>query len=168
MLSSCLGGAQAAWAQAAVAKADTTYYSAKGQPLPSRAGAARLVATQAAPIGGVVQRIYNRAGALLEQIPYADAQAQTRAGIAQSWLPTGELKGRRTYKAGQLEGQLLLYYPDGTLQRLEIYHQGKLKSRQCFSPTGQVDECPPEQLQLVGKTYADYQWPVWPGQRASE
>jgi hypothetical protein len=137
-------------------KVDTVYYGSKAQRLPSRAGASRYITTEAQPGGGVLQKIYALNGHQLEQIPYADAQATTREGLATSWFPTGELKGRRTYKAGQVDGQLLQFYTDGTLQRVEIYQKGGLKRQQCYTVNGQPSMCPPEKL--VGKVFASYQY----------
>ena len=139
------------------AAADTVFYSASAQQLPSRAGAVRLIATAPATNGGgVVQRIYNAHGALLEQVPYADAEAKTREGVALRWSAAGDLKVRRTYKAGQLDGQVVTYYPSGTIQQLAVYQQGLEKSKQCFGPNGQFGDCPEETS--AGKVYAAYQY----------
>jgi hypothetical protein len=140
-------------AQQSGAKTDTLYYDATAQLLPSRAGAVRLIVTTARPTGGVSQKIFAANGRLLEQISYADAQARTREGLALSWFPTGELRGRRTYKAGQVEGQLLLYHPGGALQQLSVYHLGQEKSKQCFDADGQPTTCPEQTGSVV---YARY------------
>ncbi|GAA3961986.1 energy transducer TonB [Hymenobacter antarcticus] len=134
--------------------ADTVFYDAKAQQLRSRVGAVRLIVTTAVPAGGIIQRIYAPNGALLESVPYADAQAMKRQGAALRWFASGEMRGRRTYKAGQLEGQAVVYYSGGTIQQLSLYQQGQEKSRQCFDVSGQLIDCPVETS--VGKAYAEY------------
>lgn len=144
----------AAQAQQIVAKADTAYYDAKAERLSSRVGAVRCIVNEPALGGGVVQKISTAKGQLLERIPYADAEAKVRDGLAMSWFPTGEVKQRRTYRAGQLTGQLLQYYRDGTLQQFEVYVAGVAKEKQCFANTGEPAPCPPEPEQ--GRVYAHY------------
>lgn len=138
------------------AVADTVFYTASAKQLPSRVGAVRFIVTTPTLTGGVVQRIFNAHGAMLEQVPYADADAKTREGIALEWLPSGDLKGRRIYKTGQLDGQAVLYYPNGTIKQLTIYQQGQEKSKQCYGPNGQPSDCPEETR--AGKVYAAYQF----------
>lgn len=139
----------------APAPADTVFYGPSARQLPSRAGAVRYITSTGRPDGGVLQKTYALSGALLEQIAYADAQASTREGVALSWYPSGEFKGRRTYKDGLVEGQSLLFYQDGTLQQVRVYQQGDQKSKQCFAPNGQPETCPPETN--TGRVYAAYQ-----------
>ena len=144
------------WALPPVAAFDTAFYDASAQQLHSRAGAVRFIVTTAAPSGGVTQRIYAANGALLELVPYADAQAKTREGAALRWFGTGELRGRRVYKAGQLEGQAVIYYHAGNIQQLSMYQQGQEKSKQCFGLEGQTIDCPVETS--AGKVYATYRY----------
>ncbi|MDO7852648.1 energy transducer TonB [Hymenobacter convexus] len=122
--------------------ADTIYYNAAAECLPTRAGAVRSIVTTPTAAGGMVQHVFNRSGRRLEQIPYSDKAGKMREGMALSWYPGGELKGRRVYRAGQLEGQLQAYYPDGTLRQLELYEKGDSKTRLCFDAAGKVTSCP--------------------------
>ncbi|GAA4023655.1 hypothetical protein GCM10022409_04400 [Hymenobacter glaciei] len=136
--------------------ADTAFYNASAQPLRSRAGAVRLIVTTPASKGGVIQRIYNANRVLLEEVPYSDTETKIREGVALRWAASGELRGRRTYRAGQLEGQAVTYFPGGTIQQLAIYKQGQEKSKMCFSLNGQPGDCPLENS--AGKVYAEYQF----------
>ena len=138
------------------AVADTVFYTASAKQLPSRVGAVRFIVSTPGLSGGVVERIFNAHGALLEQVPYADADAKTREGIALQWLPSGDLKGRRAYKNGQLDGQAVLHYPNGTIKQLALYQQGHEKSKQCYGLNGQPSDCPEENG--AGKVYAAYQF----------
>jgi len=153
------GLALLAWpsnARPLAATADTAFYNATAQRLPSRAGAIRLIVTVPTPAGGFVQRIYNASGALLEQVPYADAESKTREGVAFRWSAAGDLRGRRMYKSGLLEGQVITYYPGGMIQQLALYQQGREKSKQCFGIDGQPGDCPVDNG--AGKVYAEYQF----------
>ena len=138
------------------ASSDTAFYNATAQRLPSRIGAIRFIVTVPAATGGFVQRIYNARGALLEQVPYADAESKSRDGVALRWSASGELRGRRMYKDGVLEGQAVTFYPGGTIQQLALYQQGQEKSKQCFGLNGQPSDCPEENG--AGKVYAEYQF----------
>ena len=133
---------------------DTVYYSATAERMPSRVGAARGIVTKPTATGGTVQSIYDAAGHRLEQIPYSDQAGKVREGIAWSWYPTGELKGRRAYHNGELDGQLSAYYPDGTVRQVELYEKGNSKTRLCFTPTGAPTTC--EALKDGSREYARY------------
>lgn len=125
-----------------VAAADTVYYAATAERLPSRVGAVRGIVTIPTAAGGMVQHIYSMDGHRLELIPYADKAGKVREGVALSWFPAGELKGRRAYRAGQLEGQLQMFYPDATVRQLGYYEKGENKSRLCFDTAGKLINCP--------------------------
>jgi hypothetical protein len=105
-----------AQAQKTATATDTVYYNAAAERLPTRVGAVRGIVTTPTATGGMVQHIYDSRGRRLELIPYSDQQGKVREGIALSWYPTGEPRGRRQYRAGQLEGQFQLFYPDGTVR----------------------------------------------------
>jgi hypothetical protein len=132
-----------AQAQKAPSPTDTIYYSAAAERLPSRVGAVRSIVTKPTAAGGMVQHIYNTSGHQLELIPYSDKEGKMREGIALSWFPSGELKGRRVYRAGQLEGQLQVYHPDGTLRQLDFFEKGDSKTHLCFDLAGKAMNCPP-------------------------
>ncbi|UOQ51806.1 toxin-antitoxin system YwqK family antitoxin [Hymenobacter cellulosivorans] len=110
----------AAHAQHLAAPSDTIFYDATAERLPTRTGAVRFIITVTQPTGGggVLQKIYAANGTLLEQIPYADAQAKKREGVALKVFGNGEIRSRRTNRNGQLEGQLQLFYLNGNLQEL--------------------------------------------------
>ncbi|UOQ71039.1 TonB family protein [Hymenobacter cellulosilyticus] len=137
---------------------DTIFYDATAERLPSRAGAVRFIITSAQPTGGgVVQKIYAANGTLLEQIPYVDAQAKKREGVALKVFSSGAIRSRRTYRNGQLDGQLQLFYLNGNLQELSIYQQGQEKSKQCFDLDGQPMTCPVDKgVVPQGTVYAAY------------
>jgi hypothetical protein len=140
--------------QEAPSTPDTAYYNSYGERLSSRVGAMRRVVVTPTPAGGMVHRIYDLEGHCLEQIPYADKAGKVRDGLALKWFASGEVKGRRLYRDGQLNGQLQLYYLDGTVQMLEFYEKGVSKSRLCFEPNGQPSECPRDKT--GSRTYASY------------
>lgn len=129
-------------AQAQKSPTDTVYYNAAAERLPTHAGAVRGIVTKPTAAGGMVQHIYNVEGHRLELIPYSDKDGKVREGMALSWYATGELKGRRVYRSGQLQGQFQVFYPDGTLRQVEYFEKGDSKFRQCFEPDGKATSCP--------------------------
>jgi hypothetical protein len=140
---------------ARVAPVDTIYYNATADRLPSRIGAVRGIVTTPTPTGGIIQNIYTIEGHHLEQIPYSDKEGKVREGMATSWYVGGEMKGRRMYRNGLLDGPVQVFYPDGTLRQLDQYSKGVSKSRLCFEPNGKPTECAAEDNSAT-RVYAHY------------
>ncbi|MBO2011152.1 energy transducer TonB [Hymenobacter negativus] len=143
----------AAQSQKTASPIDTVYYNAAAERLPSRVGAARGIVTEPTATG-MVQHIYNTTGHQLEQIPYSDKEGKVREGVALSWYPSGQLRGSRMYREGQLEGQMQAYYPNGTLRQLDTFEKGDSKSRLCYDANGKAMKCP-TQLD-ASRVYARY------------
>ncbi|RSK33136.1 energy transducer TonB [Hymenobacter metallilatus] len=140
---------------------DTVYVGAQQQRLPTRQGAVQLVLTYPAQPVGAVQQVYTPARVLLQTIRYADAAATRRQGEALLWYPDGRLQRRETYVANLLHGQRQTFYPDGTLQQLEQFDQGNSRGQLCFLPDGRRAACRVVLRQPLNRPAAFAQGPEW-------
>ena len=58
-------------------------------------------------------------------------------GAQKEYWENGNLKASMNFKNGILEEELTSYYNDGAILRKEIYENGKLLEKTCFTKTGQ-------------------------------
>jgi protein TonB len=127
----------------------TKYFDGMGAELPTPLGSAYWLQTiYCDSVSGVVRRCY-ASGKLQEYIPYADLHRRIRHGTISTWDENGQMRTKEEYIDGYRHGQLLTYYPDGTLQRHDTYSHGQSLIGTCFGPDGQpVLYSPYEQLPL--------------------
>jgi protein TonB len=128
---------------------ETKYFDSKGAELPSPLGSAYWLQTiYCDSVSGVVRRCY-ASGKLKEYIPYANLRRHLVHGTISSWDENGQMRTKEEYVNGYRQGQLLTYYPDGTLQRHDTYELGRSLVGTCFGPDGRpVLYMPYEQLPL--------------------
>ena len=82
-------------------------------------------------------RLFHASGRLREYAPYANLAAGMRHGILTTWYESGQLHTRQTFRRGQREGDLLVYYPDGHLKRSTRYVAGNELPGSCYDQAGQ-------------------------------
>jgi len=58
--------------------------------------------------------------------------------VSISYYESGKLKAVKPIVNGQLEGELLAYYPDGSLKRREFFEKGKSMGGTCYDMDGNV------------------------------
>jgi protein TonB len=128
---------------------ETKYFDAAGVELPTPLGSAYWLQTiYCDSVSGVVRRCYP-SGKLKEYIPYADLRRHILHGTVSTWDENGQMRTKEEYVGGYRQGQLLTYYPDGTLQRHDTYSHGQGLVGTCFGPDGRpVPYSPYEQLPL--------------------
>jgi protein TonB len=128
---------------------ETKYFDAAGVELPTPLGSAYWLQTiYCDSVSGVVRRCYP-SGKLKEYIPYANLQHHIVHGTISTWDESGQMRTKEEYIGGYRHGQLLTYYPDGTLQRHDTYSHGQSLVGTCFGPDGRpVPYSPYEQLPL--------------------
>ena len=127
----------------------TIYYDAADAELPTPAGAAYWLRTTYVDSVGAVVRRYYPSGKLKEYTPYANLRYRILHGTVSTWYENGQMHTKEEYLGGLRQGQLLVYYPDGTLQRHDTYEAGHNRFGTCFGPNGQpVPYIPYEQLPL--------------------
>ncbi len=116
----------------------TAYFDEIGFRLPSEAGADyRTETTYRDSVGGVVREYYLPSGKLREYTPYANLRRQQRHGTSSQYYESGQLRRQVTYQAGRMVGDLVTYYPDGTLKRRDHYAPGQPVTGECFGADGQ-------------------------------
>jgi protein TonB len=142
-----LGAVALAHAQAQVAPAPASAASQKnkvecfdetGFLLPSEAGADyRTETTYRDSVSGAIREYYLPSGKLKEYTPYANLRRHQRHGTSSQYYESGQLHQQVTYQAGKMVGDLLTYYPDGTLKRRDHHAPGQPTTGECFGADGQ-------------------------------
>jgi protein TonB len=95
---------------------------------------------------------YYATGQKQEEVPYLRLRKSELHGTQTRWFADGRVQATEQYAHNQRHGQLLTYYPDGTLRRQEEYQNGKQVKAECFGPDGKP------------VAYFDYlQFPEYPG-----
>lgn len=89
------------------------------------------------PSGAGTIRRYYASGQQQEELPCQDLQKQELHGTQTRWFENGQVQAVDHFVNNQRHGQLLTYYPNGTLRRREEYAQGKPLKAECFGPNGQ-------------------------------
>jgi protein TonB len=116
----------------------TAYFDATGFRLSSEAGADyRTETTYRDSVGGVVREYYLPSGKLREYTPYANLRRKQRHGTSSQYYESGQLRQQVTYQAGKMVGDLVTYYPDGTLKRRDHHVPGQPVTGECFGADGQ-------------------------------
>jgi len=86
-------------------------------------------------------RDYYLSGQLQSRGAYENIRRETIHGAYDTWYTTGQPASHTYSLHGRLEGEQLQYYPDGRLQRRDIFASGQRTSGECFGPTGQPMDC---------------------------
>ncbi|HEX8426298.1 TonB family protein [Hymenobacter sp.] len=111
---------------------------------------------------------YYANGQKQEEIPYLLVRKNELHGTQTRWFENGRVQATEHYANNQRHGQLLTYYPDGTLRRREEYQQGKQVKAECFAANGkpvayfdylQFPEYPGGLLELLGTIQRNTKYP---------
>jgi protein TonB len=117
--------------------AKVEYFDETGFKLPSETGADyRTETTLRDSLGGVVRTYYLPSGKLKEYTSYADLKRKMRHGVSSQYYESGQLHQKVTYQAGKMVGDLVTYYPDGTLKRRDHHAPGQPTTGECFGADG--------------------------------
>jgi protein TonB len=113
------------------------YFDETGFRLPSEGGADyRTETTYRDSVGGAVREYYLPSGKLKEYTPYANLRRKQRHGTSSQYYESGQLRQQVTYQAGKMLGDLVTYYPDGTLKRRDHHAPGQPVTGECFGADG--------------------------------
>jgi len=108
------------------------YFDGAGKKLPSAEGAAEWSESiYQDSIRGVVQGYYAN-GKLKWRSECENIRLHTVHGVSEAWYEDGQLHRRAHMSHGKWDGELLSYYPNGTLKRRESYQDGKSLGGECF------------------------------------
>ncbi|MGI4883715.1 MAG: energy transducer TonB [Janthinobacterium lividum] len=138
LLSWCLGGAARAQAVPVPAFPQTVvvYLDADERPLPGPDSAAYWVETLRTDSSRAVVRRYAATGALQAYTPYLDLGRGVVHGTRTTWYEDGRMCTKEEYLGGRRQGELLAYYPDGTLKRRDRFVADHNMLGACYGPDG--------------------------------
>jgi protein TonB len=91
---------------------------------------------------GEVRDYYLSNGRLQSRGYFDDIRREIIHGAYDTWFATGQLESHTNSQHGKLEGEQLQYYPDGKLQRREVFAGGQRTGGECLDPNGQPMDCP--------------------------
>ncbi|WP_157886919.1 energy transducer TonB [Hymenobacter sp. PAMC 26628] len=134
-----LGGAARAQTTPAPAFPQTTvaYLDADERPLPGPDSAAYRVETLRTDSSSrAVVRRYYATGALQAYTPYLDLGRGVVHGTRTTWYEDGRPCTKEEYLGGRRQGELLAYYPDGTLKRRDQFVADQNMLGACYGPDG--------------------------------
>ncbi|UOQ71040.1 energy transducer TonB [Hymenobacter cellulosilyticus] len=89
---------------------------------------------------GVVTSYYP-SGKKYQELPLANLKKGELQGTQTRWYESGQVQLTAEYAAGQRQGLLLTYYPDGSKRRREEFQQGVSRKSECYTATGQPQAC---------------------------
>lgn len=119
-------------------KVNVKYFDETRFWLPSEAGANyRTETTYRDSVSGIEREFYLPSGKLKEYTPYASLRRNMRHGTSSQYYESGQLRQQVTYLAGKMAGDLVTYYPDGTLKRRDHHAAGQPVTGECFGADGQ-------------------------------
>ena len=115
----------------------TQYFDRNDQLLPAADGADyQVVTTCRDSVRGVQRTYYLPSGKLKSYVLYAHLRRRLRHGPASHYYESGQLRLQEPYVAGKWQGDLLTYYPDGTLKRRDHHMPGQPVAGECYGPDG--------------------------------
>ncbi|MBF9220389.1 energy transducer TonB [Hymenobacter ruricola] len=117
---------------------EIVYFDANRHKLPTEAGAVeRRETTYRDTVSGTVKTFYLPSGKLKSFAPYAHIRRGLRHGTFSQYYESGQLRYQATFQGGKIVGDLVTYYPDGTLKRRDKFAPGQPATGECFGPDGQ-------------------------------
>jgi protein TonB len=114
------------------------YLNQDDEKLPSEVGAVYERQTiYRDSVRGAVRIYFLPSGKLRSYTPYANLKRHVRHGPVSHYYESGQLRLQEACVAGKLQGERVVYYPNGTLKRRDQLVPGQLATGQCFGPDGQ-------------------------------
>lgn len=86
-------------------------------------------------------RTFTHSGQRITEEHYADYDKGIKHGLTRCWYPNGQTYWSSDFKYGDMNGPLLVYYPDGSTKRREYFRLGFSRENICFDPEGAVYAC---------------------------
>jgi len=122
----------------------TVYLAADGTQLPSAEGADhRADITMRDSVSGTMREYYP-SGKTRRVAVFAHVQAGIRHGVETIFSESGAMLSRQEFKAGQADGELAAYYPEGSFKSRTYFLKGERVSQECYTRAGISQPCPPE------------------------
>lgn len=110
------------------------------QVLPGETGARYRRETEFADsVRATVSTYYIATGKLASRQGFANLRKGVPDGLSEQWYPNGQLQRLEEYRQGRRTGELRTYYSTGQLKRREVYHleDDFASTGECFAENGQ-------------------------------
>ena len=136
---------------------EIVYLDANRKKLPSEAGAVeRKETTYRDSTSGTTRTYYLPSGKPKSFTPLVNVRKFVRHGTVSEFYESGQLRYQATFQAGKVVGDLVTYYPDGTLRRRDHHQPDQPATGECFGPDGQpVAYFPYEQMPVYSEGAGD-------------
>ncbi|MBF9140230.1 energy transducer TonB [Hymenobacter properus] len=136
---------------------EVVYLDANRHQLPSEQGAVERKETiYRDTVSGTTRTYYLPSGKLKSFVPFASVRKNLRHGTVSEYYESGQLRYQASFQAGHVVGDLVTYYPDGTLKRREHHQSDQPDTGECFGPDGQpVAYFPYEQMPVYSEGAGD-------------
>jgi len=85
---------------------------------------------------GATKFTYFNSGQLKKEEHYSNDEEKIKDGKYIEWYENGCIRSEIDYVANKTHGQLLTYWKNGTLKRMDFYKEGKFIDGQCFNEQG--------------------------------
>ncbi|MCY7357961.1 MAG: hypothetical protein LH609_10965 [Rudanella sp.] len=86
-------------------------------------------------------RTFTHSGQRITEEHYANYDKGIKHGLTRCWYPNGQTYWSSDFKHGDMNGPLLVYYPDGSTKRREYFRMGVSRENTCFNPDGTTHPC---------------------------
>ncbi len=86
-------------------------------------------------------RTFTPSGQRITEEHYGNYQQGIKHGLTRCWYPNGQTYWSSDFKHGDMNGPLLVYYPDGSTKRREYFRRGISRENTCFNPLGATHPC---------------------------
>ena len=86
-------------------------------------------------------RTFTLSGGRVTEEHYANYDKGIKHGLTRCWYPNGQTYWSSDFKHGDMNGPLLVYYPDGAAKRREYFRMGVSRKNTCFDSQGVMYPC---------------------------
>ena len=86
-------------------------------------------------------RTFTHSGQRITEEHYANYDKGIKHGLTRCWYPNGQTYWWSDFKHGDMNGPLLVYYPDGSPKRRDYFRMGVSRKNTCFDLQGAVYPC---------------------------
>lgn len=115
---------------------DTTYYNSFSEKVNNNSVYERYIVESIAGSTNLLEH-YNENGILVKRERRSIFFKNKSHGKEEHFYPDGNLKLVLNYVRGKLEGQVLSFWPGGTIKRKDVFSQDELVTGNCYNEKGE-------------------------------
>lgn len=86
-------------------------------------------------------RTFTLSGQRVTEEHYEHYEKGIKHGLTRCWYPNGQTYWSSDFKHGDMNGPLLVYYPDGSPKRRDYFRMGVSRKNTCFDLQGAIYPC---------------------------